>query len=513
MLLKNLKKPYIIMKKGYIFMDIMIILLILIHIFISPYTKVEESMNLQAIHDIIFFGIRGEGLKNYDCVKFPGPVPRTFIGAILTASVVGPVVFIKNNLFNGISKSKVQYLVRGTLGIYNSLAIIIFRQKVIKYYGMNTGLWYGLFQASQFHIMYYASRTLPNMFAFGIYTIGVSYFIEKKRKDISKGLFILTFTAVIFRFEIIILVITHSAYFLFHNKAIIKDVIKGSFLGGILGLISSMIVDSWFWREYFLWPEGVAFYFNIIKGKSSEWGVLAWHTYFSKYIPKLLLNPFFFILLGIALLKRPKDTINLLVPNILYVIIYSLQPHKEWRFIVYIIPSLTLAAAIGATWIYNRKYKSLVFMIAFLILIITVLMTFIASLSMSLISSLNYPGGWSLKAFHNLDLYEKEKVHLDVYTCMTGVSLFLCDNEKIIYDKTENKTELNNYDFLKTIDWAISDASNFKLKGDWIIKDAISGYSGFEKVYFNNSIGILAKLWYPRVKMEKKILILKSNKH
>lgn len=105
-----------------------------------------------------------------------------------------------------------------------------------------------------------------------------------------------------------------------------------------------------------------------------------------------------------------------------------------------------------------------------------------------------------------------EKVHLDPYTCMTGVSLFLYDNEKIIFDKTEDITKLNSYDFLKTIDWAISEASDFKLKGNWSIKGVISGYSGLEKVYFNNSIGILAKLWYPRVKTESKILILKNNK-
>ncbi|EMR11356.1 hypothetical protein PNEG_00384 [Pneumocystis murina B123] len=513
MLLNSLKNSYTLMKRQYIFIDIIIILLVLTHLFISPYTKVEESMNLQAIHDILFFGITREGLKNYDCFKFPGPVPRTFIGAVLTASIVSPLVFIKKLFFKKVSKSKIQYLVRGTLGIYNSLAIIIFRHKIIRHYGINTGLWYGIFQASQFHIMYYASRTLPNMFAFGIYTIAIKYFIEYKKKDILKGLFILTFTAVVFRFEIIILVITHAIYFWFSNKTTIKEMIKVFSFGGILGLFFSIIVDSWFWKKYFLWPEGMAFYFNIIEKKSSKWGVSAWHTYFSKYIPKLLLNPLFLILWGIALFKRPKDTINLLVPNISYVIIYSLQPHKEWRFIVYIIPSLTLVAAIGATWIYNRKYKSLVFTIAFLILIIAVLMTFSASLVMSLISSLNYPGAWSLKAFHNLDLSEKEKVHLDVYTCMTGVSLFLHDNEKIIYDKTEDITKLNSYDFLKTINWAISDASNFKLKGNWTIKDVISGYCGLEKVYFNNSIGILAKLWYPRVKMENKILILKNNEH
>lgn len=35
-----------------------------------------------------------------------------------------------------------------------------------KAFGTSAGIWYALFQASQFHAIYYASRTLPNMFAF-----------------------------------------------------------------------------------------------------------------------------------------------------------------------------------------------------------------------------------------------------------------------------------------------------------------------------------------------------------
>lgn len=48
----------------------------------------------------------------------------------------------------------------------NSLALIAFGRSVQKSFGIGAGVWYALFQASQFHIIYYASRTLPNMFAF-----------------------------------------------------------------------------------------------------------------------------------------------------------------------------------------------------------------------------------------------------------------------------------------------------------------------------------------------------------
>jgi alpha-1,6-mannosyltransferase len=58
------------------------------HLYLSPFTKVEESFNLQAIHDIYSYGIprnSTELTQDYDHVEFPGAVPRTFVGALIVS--------------------------------------------------------------------------------------------------------------------------------------------------------------------------------------------------------------------------------------------------------------------------------------------------------------------------------------------------------------------------------------------------------------------------------------------
>jgi alpha-1,6-mannosyltransferase len=131
---------------------------------VAPYTKVEESFNIQATHDVLVYGMPTSGVHaklsgSYDHFVFSGPVPRTFIGPMVLAAISQPIV-------TTLGFQHAQLIVRGVLGLVNAAALLVFARNVRQAYGTGTARWYMLLQASQFHVLFYASRTLPNMFAF-----------------------------------------------------------------------------------------------------------------------------------------------------------------------------------------------------------------------------------------------------------------------------------------------------------------------------------------------------------
>jgi alpha-1,6-mannosyltransferase len=138
---------------------------------VAPYTKVEESFNIQATHDILEYGFPTQkisaGLRaTYDHIEFPGAVPRTFVGALALSGLSKPIIAI-------VGQQHSQVVARAVLGLFNAFALLKFNRSLVKAFGPTTGRWYLALQASQFHVIYYASRTLPNMYAFGLSKIKI----------------------------------------------------------------------------------------------------------------------------------------------------------------------------------------------------------------------------------------------------------------------------------------------------------------------------------------------------
>ena len=82
---------------------------------------------------------------------------------ILLVTVVCPLRLNSNG-----SILIIHIAVRAILGLFNAFCILSFRNGVAKTFGRTAANWFVILQATQFHMMYYASRPLPNFFAFGL---------------------------------------------------------------------------------------------------------------------------------------------------------------------------------------------------------------------------------------------------------------------------------------------------------------------------------------------------------
>ncbi|KAF2771809.1 hypothetical protein EJ03DRAFT_349039 [Teratosphaeria nubilosa] len=465
----------------------------LLHLFISPYTKVEESFNMQATHDILTYGVpltnSSSVLAAYDHFSFPGSVPRTFVGSLLLAGVttlLGPLKLLGRT-------DTAQLVARGVLGTANIAAIYHVKKAIDTAFGKTAGRWYVLLQASQFHVMYYASRTLPNMFAFSITTVALANFIlvksvtsksPRSAKRRRLALYLLTVAGIIFRSEIAILLAAETLLLLVRQKvSLTKEIIPAGLTGAAISLATTVSIDSFFWQQFPLWPEWVGFYYNTILGKSSEWGTSPFHFYFVDALPRLLLNPITYVVcmpLALTTKATQQTSQDILIPHGMFILLYSFLPHKEWRFVVYSIPAFTAVASAGAAWIWTRRTKSLVYGLLSIALVLSTMASFVVSLGLLYISSLNYPGGEALHALHSVANAEgniPKRVYLDNLACQTGVTRFQQINPAWLYDKTEDEETLLDPMFWQQFDYVLAEHPE-RVIGSWQSVCTIEGLAG-----------------------------------
>lgn len=71
---------------------------------------------------------------------------------------------------------------RGVLGLFNAACLVRYRNGLTGAFGVDVGRWYMALQVTQFHVIYYASRTLPNMFAFGLSKLSILRVFENEER-------------------------------------------------------------------------------------------------------------------------------------------------------------------------------------------------------------------------------------------------------------------------------------------------------------------------------------------
>ncbi|KAI8853005.1 hypothetical protein BC829DRAFT_383521, partial [Chytridium lagenaria] len=144
-------------------MDLAAFAVMMYHLFSCPYTKVEESFNMQAAHDLIKHSPLV--LNPYGHFEFPGVAPCSFVGPLwlyVASQMAITVIRAHNPVVNPIWY---QYTIRIVLSAFLVHSLRSLRQVVGRVFGAILAAWFALLNMAQFHMMFWGFRTLPNTFA------------------------------------------------------------------------------------------------------------------------------------------------------------------------------------------------------------------------------------------------------------------------------------------------------------------------------------------------------------
>lgn len=398
-----------------------------VHLLCCPYTKVEESFNLQAMHDILYHRLN---LTEYDHLEFPGVVPRTFLGPMFVCSLSSPIFFVLQLL--GCSKIWTQYLVRAVLGLCVLGSFHVFRKAVEFVYGAQVATWFLSITLTQYHFMFYLSRPLPNIFALPLVLLALTGWLRRRY-----SLFIIASAAaiIIFRGELALLFGLILLLELISRHITIPKLFRVAAPAGVIFLSLTVLIDSVYWGRL-LWPEGEVLWFNIIQNRSHEYGTSPFLWYFYSALPRGLGASFLLVPLGAIMDFRVR---RVLLPAVLFVLLYSLLPHKELRFIIYVFPLLNVAAAGACCRLWEARAQSPLHSMFALGAVGHLMLNGLFSILLLCIATQNYPGGVALSHLHRAELLESNvNVYIDNLAAQTGVSRFTQENMLWTYNKTEN---------------------------------------------------------------------------
>ncbi|XP_031482967.1 dol-P-Man:Man(7)GlcNAc(2)-PP-Dol alpha-1,6-mannosyltransferase isoform X1 [Nymphaea colorata] len=404
------------------------------HVLMAPYTKVEESFNVQAMHDIIY---HHHHLEKYDHFEFPGVVPRTFLGSLFVSFLASPVVLAME--FFHFPKLYGLIVVRLMLGSFILTTLGFFRRQVKMQFGSQVEAFFAILTASQFHLLYYSTRPLPNIFALGLVNLAYAFWLKRNFKATLRCLVCAT---MIFRCDIVLLLGPIGLEFLLIRSVSFWEAFRCCIVTSFLCVGISVLVDSIMWQRL-VWPEFEVLWFNSVLNKSSEWGTHVFYWYFSSALPRSMLAAYPLCLVGMLIDRR---LLPYGLPVLLFVMLYSKLPHKELRFIIPSVPMFNLSAAVAAARIHINRKKN-VWKLLYLMLIGSLLVSLGCSVITSVASYSNYPAAYALKSLHKIGKVEDGStkaadclVHVDSFAAMNGISRFCENKSPWRYSKEEGIT-------------------------------------------------------------------------
>lgn len=241
--------------------DGLVFLVVTSHVILAPYTKVEESFNIQAAHDML---LHGADLQSYDHKQFPGVVPRTFLGAIAASALA----WVPSAM--GASPLQMLHVVRVIIGAVLVASLSRLRAAIGSGLGEAEARFFAMVTLSQFHLPFYMSRPLPNTFA-----LALACFAEAEAFAGCgyRCLELLAIAAAAFRCDMLVLIAPMGLHLLAQRQVRFLPAALATAAAAAGAAAVSVAVDSVLWGKL-IWPELHVLWFNTGENKSSDWGSL-----------------------------------------------------------------------------------------------------------------------------------------------------------------------------------------------------------------------------------------------
>lgn len=231
----------------------------------------------------------------------------------------------------------IQLVVRTNLATFVLAGFYSFVCAVTRKFGRHTTSALCILTLTQFHFLFYASRPLPNIFAFILVLIASAKWLSHRYTSF---IIVVAGTVVIFRAETALLfgpMIAHSIFF--QKNLTFKKLFQVGIPAGLIFLSITVLFDSFMWGKW-VWPEGYGLIYNVYLNKSADWGVQPFFWYFYSALPRTLLSSLLFVPFASRRCIKSCFTVS-----IVFIFLYSFLGHKEVRFIFYCLPLLNTCAA------------------------------------------------------------------------------------------------------------------------------------------------------------------------
>lgn len=170
---------------------------------------------------------------------------------------------------------------------------------------------------------------------------------NKERPFLTGFIFGISF---LFRFQIAFAIIGFCSWLIFYKHIKFNYLLK-VFTTFCSVLFIGLLLDSWFYGEFVFSPW--KYFFSVVESGGNGFGISPWYF----YIIKLLSYPSYFVgiplilsIIIITIYKRDSFLLWCIVP---FVLIHSLIPHKEERFIFPVIYLFPLVLIEGYTIFHN----------------------------------------------------------------------------------------------------------------------------------------------------------------